>query len=303
MRIATVYRERLQGVLRKTFPLWERLGFHVTPNHFYQPIPDTRTVREEWWRQHSELPGLDMREAAQLEFLDETSTHFKKEYDAFPHERTGVPHQYFLHNDQFGGVDGQVLYSMIRYLKPARIYEIGSGNSTYLSAQAIRKNTEEGGGAAELVAFEPYPNEVLRAGFPGLSRLVMTKIQDVPLAEFDKLGEGDILFIDSSHVLKIGSDVQYEYLEILPRLRKGVVIHIHDIFMPAEYPRKWVMEDRRFWTEQYLLQAFLAFNDHFEVVWGASYMHLRHPDKLTAAFASYDRHVHWPGSFWLQKTK
>ncbi len=303
MRIATIYRERLQGVLRKTFPLWERLGFHVTPNHFYQPIPDLQAVREEWWQQHSELPGIDMREAAQLEFLDEISARFGREYNALPLAPTPVAHQYFLHNGQFGGVDGQVLYSMVRRLKPTRIYEIGSGNSTYLSAQAARQNEQEGARASELVAFEPYPNEVLQAGFPGLSRLVMTKVQDVPLAEFDKLGDGDILFIDSSHVLKLGSDVQYEFLEILPRLRRGVVVHIHDIFLPAEYPRKWVMENRRFWTEQYLLQAFLAFNDGFEVVWAASYMHLRHPDKLTAAFASYDSHAHWPGSFWIRKTK
>jgi hypothetical protein len=117
------------------------------------------------------------------------------------------------------------------------------------------------------------------------------------------LEENDILFIDSSHVLKIGSDVQYEYLEILPRLNKGVIVHIHDIFLPAEYRKEWVLKDHIFWTEQYLLQAFLAFNDNFEILWAGSYMHLKHPDKLEVAFNSYRRNERWPGSFWIKKIR
>jgi hypothetical protein len=190
---------------------------------------------------------------------------------------------------------------MIRHFKPKKIFEIGSGNSTYLAAQAVLKNKEENGKGCELIAFEPYPNDVLRAGFPGLSKLIPTKIQNIALSKFSELKENDILFIDSSHVLKIGGDVQYEYLEILPRLNKGVIVHIHDIFLPAEYPKEWVLKKYRFWTEQYLLQAFLASNSAFEVLWGGSYMHLKHPDKLEAAFASYKREVRWPGSFWMRR--
>jgi len=120
--------------------------------------------------------------------------------------------------------------------------------------------------------------------------------------EFGKLKENDILFIDSSHVLKIGSDVQYEYLDILPRLSKGVIVHVHDIFLPAEYPKEWVLKDYIFWTEQYLLQAFLAFNDSFEVLWAGHYMHLKYPNKLEDAF-SYKRDERLPGSFWMRKIK
>ena len=192
---------------------------------------------------------------------------------------------------------------MIRYLKPRRIFEIGSGNSTYLSAEALLKNAEEGDHECELVAFEPYPNDVLKAGFPGLSKLITAKIQDISLSEFSKLKPSDILFIDSSHVLKIGSDVRYEYLEILPRLNKGVVVHAHDIFLPSEYPREWVLKNHWFWTEQYLLQAFQAFNDSFEVLWAASHMHLKQPEKLETSFSSYDRTKTWPGSFWMKKIK
>jgi hypothetical protein len=192
---------------------------------------------------------------------------------------------------------------MIRRFKPQKIFEIGGGFSTYLSAQALLKNKEAENIESELVTFEPYPSEVLRKGFSNLSRLVTKEIQEIDLSEFRKLKENDILFIDSSHVLKIGSDVQYEYLEILPRLSKGVIVHIHDIFIPSDYPREWVLKGYRFWNEQYLLQCFLAFNDSFEVVWAGSYMHLKHPEKLAAAFQSYNNSVSYPASFWMRKTK
>jgi predicted O-methyltransferase YrrM len=193
---------------------------------------------------------------------------------------------------------------MIRYFKPRRIYEIGSGYSTYLSAQAVRKNVEQDRSyQCELVAIEPYPNEILRGGFLGLCRLIAKQVQDVTLSEFEKLEENDILFIDSSHVLKIASDVQYEYLDILPRLNKGVIVHFHDIFLPKEYPKEWVLQLRIFWTEQYLLQAFLAFNESFEILWAGSYMHFKQAAKLESAFNSYDRNKTLPGSFWMRRTK
>ena len=116
-----------------------------------------------------------------------------------------------------------------------------------------------------------------------------------------QLARNDILFIDSSHVVRIGGDVLYELLEILPQLAVGVVVHLHDIFMPAEYPKNWVLKNKRFWSEQYLLQAFLAFNKDFEVLWGSSYMHLMHPEMLEAAFPSYRRDRWWPASFWIRR--
>lgn len=229
---------------------------------------------------------------------------FKNEYGQFPRNQTGVPYEYYLDNGAFESVDGEILYCIIRRFKPRRIYEIGSGYSTYLSAQAVQQNAREDSGyQCELVAIEPYPNEILKAGFPGLTKLISKEVQDVHLSEFEKLTENDILFIDSSHVLRIGNDVQYEYLDILPRLDKGVIVHAHDIFLPAEYPKQWILRDRRFWTEQYLLQAFLAFNDSFEVLWASSYMHLNYPDKLEEAFSSYRKDQTWPGSFYIRKTR
>lgn len=288
---------RLISHLLNNFSYWQARGVHAVPVHFYQPIPDTRTLNPSLWNQLSDLPGVRLNETRQLQLLETFVSKYKQEYEALPREKTGEPHRYYVNNGGFESVDGEVLYCMIRHLRPRRIFEIGSGNSTYLSAQAVLKN----GGSCDLIAFEPYPNDVLREGFPGLTELVQIKAQDIPVEKFSNLERNDILFIDSSHVLKIGSDVQYLYLEVLPRLRPGVVIHVHDIFLPAEYPRQWVMNQQTFWNEQYLLQAFLAFNDSFEVHWAGSYMHLKHPEKLEATFSSYDRRTRWPGSFWMSK--
>ena len=243
---------------------------------------------------------INLNEERQIEFLSELSAAYKVEYDSFPTHKTDTPWEYYVDNDFFPSVDSEILYCMIRHFKPQRVIEVGSGNTTYLAAQAMRKNREdEANYDGELVAIDPYAIETVMAGFPGLSRLLRVPIQDMPLSEFDRLGKDDILFIDSSHVLSIGSDVQYEFLEIFPRLRTGVIVHLHDIFLPAEYPKDWVLRRHRFWTEQYLLQAFLAFNDSFEVLWASSYMHMTHPDLLKQAFRPYNR---WPGSFWIRKT-
>ena len=289
-------------LIRKTFALWQRIGITVLPNHFYSPVPDIASLRRAW-PEDSSLIGIDMNEAGQEKLLASFRAEYEKEYDAFPRVPTGVPHEYFVGNGSFESVDGEMLYCMIRRFKPRRIFEIGSGNSTLLSGQALVRNAEGGGHMGELAAFEPYPNPVLRAGFPGLARLVAKKIQDVPLEAFDELEENDILFIDSSHALSTGSDVAREYLEIIPRLKKGVIVHVHDIFLPGEYPKAWVLAEHRFWNEQYLLQAFLAFNASFEVLWGGSFMHMRHPDLLSGAFASYDPSANHPGSFWMRRTK
>jgi hypothetical protein len=285
--------------LRRTFGLWERLGIHVTPNHYFQPIPDTRRLSPDLWERTSDLPGIAMNEEAQLTLVRQLAERYGCEW-SFPTAPTEVPWQYHLNNVAFEAVDAEMLYAFVRHFRPRRIIEVGSGYSSYLIAQAVRANGAEGS-PCDYIAIEPYPNTVLRTGIPGLARLLPTEVQQVPVATLTDLREDDLLFIDSSHVLRIGSDVQYEFLEILPRLRKGVLVHLHDVFLPAEYPREWVVRQRRFWNEQYLLQAFLAFNDAFEVVWAGSYMHLRHPDVLEQAFRSYRRERSWPGSFWMRR--
>jgi methyltransferase family protein len=284
-------------VVAKRRLLYKRVGY-------FDSIPDPKLLKDELWQRRSELVGIEMNEVDQLKLVSEiSSSKYKEEYLQLPvrKEQISRPHEYYMQNRFFGGADATVLYYMIRWLKPKRIIEVGSGYSTRLSAQALLRNKEDGH-EGELTAIEPHPDNVLKEGFPGLTRLIPSMVQNVSPSEFMSLEKNDILFIDSSHVLKIGSDVQYEYLEILPRLQTGVIVQSHDIFLPAEYPKEWVLGLDRFWTEQYLLQAFLAFNDRFKVLWASSYMHLRHPAKLKAAFPLYDRATDWPGSLWMQRS-
>jgi hypothetical protein len=292
------------GNLRQSaFRLAEKLGVHILPLHFYSPVPAVDQFDEGLWSRASELPGIDMRESQQLELLATLAQQFREEFGRFPERAApnAPAYTYYTANGAFGGIDAAFLYSLIRHCKPRRIYEVGSGFSTFLAAEAVLKNhNDDPAYQCELVAIEPYPSPALQRGFPGLSRLIPSRIQQLPPQEFAKLCENDILFIDSSHVLKLGSDVQYEFLEILPRLNHGVLVHIHDIFLPFEYPREWAREMNRYWTEQYLLQAFLIHNSAFEVLLAAAYLNARHPDALAASFPSLPSSRGF-GSFWIRK--
>lgn len=293
----------LRALLNSSFAMWEALGVHVMPDHFESPIPNTGRLKPATWSKRSALVGIDVREREQIQLLETFTQAYKPEYECFPRGPTANPQQYYVDNRFFESVDGEVLYCMVRQFKPRRIYEVGCGNSTLLAAQALLHNESDGAPPAQLVAFEPFPNANLKRGFPGLSKLVTSRVEDVEPAVFQELGENDILFLDSSHVVRIGGDVQYEFLEILPNLNPGVIVHVHDIFLPADYPKTLVMRRRRFFSEQYLLQAFLTFNCKFEVLWAASFMHLNHPDLLEAAFDSYNKDARWPGSFWMRRAR
>ena len=304
---------------KRYFPLWESKGYHITPVHFYEPIPDTRELKVDLWEKKSELIGVDLNEDTQLSLLQTFVSQFKEEYDRLPQNKTLIPYHFSFDNETFTLVDAEILYSMIRHFKPRRIIEIGSGATTCLSAQAIMENTKSDNKfECNLTAIEPYPNDTLKKGFPGFTQLIEDKVQNIPLSRFTELEANDILFIDSSHVLALGSDVQYEYLEILPRIKRGVIVHIHDIFFPFDYPMIWMSELWRFFNEQYLLQAFLAFNPCFEVLWSSSYMELKYPDKLESAFSKYKRNMYSykgditipivqgysiPSSLWMRRVK
>lgn len=284
------------------FETWERHGWHLTANHFYSVIPDTRELPDTLFEQESELPGIDMRDGAQLAFLEDAAARFGDELAALPRTQDAAAGGYFVDNGAFESVDAEVLYSHIRSSKPKRVLEIGSGWSTLLSLRALAANRAEGH-EGRLTAIEPYPHAFVRDAVEAdeHAEMIDEQVQGLPLQLFSSLEAGDILFIDSSHVLRIGSDVQYEFLEILPRLQPGVLVHVHDIFLPGEYPRDWVFgAEHRFWNEQYLLHAYLIGNARTEVVWGSSWMHRRHPEALEKAIPSYDRQTRFPGSFWFR---
>jgi hypothetical protein len=157
------------------------------------------------------------------------------------------------------------------------------------------------GGQIRFVCIEPYPRQFLVDGVPGISDLVREKVEDVPLEFFDDLSAGDVLFIDSSHVSKAGSDVNYLFFEVLPRLAPGVVVHIHDIFLPDEYPKVWVIDQGRNWNEQYLVRAFLQFNSAWEVLWAAHFMGTRHTAAVQRVFPRYPS-LGGGGSLWIRRT-
>lgn len=260
-------------------------------------------MRNDLWKKKSDLIGIDINEKYQLDLLSQLSNNFKEEYDSLPISRTENPFQYFLKNKSFNPADGKIYYSMIRHFNPSKIIEIGAGFSTLLAAQAVRKNEEIHKTECELIAIEPYPRNFLKIGFPGFKKLIQKKVQEVPLSFFMNLNENDFLFIDSSHILTIGSDVQYEFLEILPRLRKGVIIHFHDIFLPVEYSKKVILKDHHFFNEQYLLQAFLAFNNSYKILWAGSYLYLKYREKLEKELSLFMGGRKYPKSFWIQKVK
>lgn len=278
----------------RIFPLWERRGFHVTPVHFYEPIPDTQALPETLWERASSLAGVDMNDSVQLRLLRDEFPKYRNEYEQLPSEPTGEPVRFHLNNELFDGVDALTAYCVIRHFQPRLIVEVGSGFSSLLTAEAVAR-----GNKTELICIEPFPRDFLRRGFPGLHSLIEKKVQDVDLEFFSQLQSGDVLFIDSSHTVKIGGDVNYLFLEVLPRLKPGVIVHVHDIFFPFEYRRDWVMEQFRFWNEQYLLQAFLSFNSEFEVLIGTNYLAHYHRKELISTFPTLE--VWGGGSLWMRR--
>jgi len=284
----------LNATFPELFRRWERRGFHVTPVNFYQPIPETRLLPETLWNRLSELHGIDMNDAVQLDLLRNQFPRFRHEYEQIPVEPTGEPGRFHCNNDLFGGADALVAYCMIRHFQPRLIIEVGSGFSSLIAAEAIAKNKN-----SALICIEPFPQDFLRQGFPGLRSLIEKKVEEIDLEFFSQLSCGDILFIDSSHTVKIRGDVNYLFLELLPRLKPGVIVHVHDIFFPFDYPRDWVMDELRFWSEQYLLQAFLSFNSEFEVLIANHYLAHYYLEDFKQTFPHSPS---WSkGSFWMRR--
>jgi SAM-dependent methyltransferase len=293
---------------KRYFDLWESLGFHIIPVHFHQPIPDTKTLSDAIWNRTSKLVGIDLNTTMQFELLNKVFPNFVQECN-FPREQTNSSSEFYLKNGAFLSVDAEVFHCMIRHFQPKRIIEIGSGSTTYLAAKACILNKENNGINTDVIAIDPFPNDNIKRGFRGFTTLIQKPVEQVEINFFSQLEANDILFIDSSHIVGIGGDVNYEFLEIIPRLNTGVIVHVHDIFFPAEYPKKWIFEDRYFWNEQYILQAFLSFNFDFEILWSSSYMHLNYSDRLKAFFPSYTNLREdypnypqvWPSSLWFRR--
>lgn len=298
------------------FRALQGLGINLTPNHFYWPVPDVAELERREWPIYAAPPGCNFRMREQVEL----ARHFAARYVPELHWTSqATVDSYHYHNGYFESCDAEVAYCMVRDWKPRRIIEIGSGYSTRAMAEALRVNLEQDGVAGELITVDPNPERLPQNGLGELVTVVPERVQHLDLGLFEILRADDILFIDSSHVVSIGSDVVREYLQILPRLNPGVLVHVHDIFLPSDYPRESVLERMWFWSEQYLLQAFLAFNPEFEVLWAGSAMQLSHTSTLEQCFPNWansytkmprserrfiptpDGNRVWPSSFWMRR--
>ena len=185
-------------VIKKLFPLFQKVGIHVTPNHYYEPIPDTRKLGKEIWDQETEMRGIDINVDEQLVFLNTICQKYKEEYDSFGLHNPDGNSEYFVYNGWFGEIDGDILYSLIRQYKPKKILEVGGGYSTLLSLYALKKNEKETGIPGSLTTIEPHPDSFLKNKLPSISTHIEKRVQDVEYSVFESLEENDILFIDSS---------------------------------------------------------------------------------------------------------
>jgi len=287
---------RRVGVQR--LPLCKRIllfvGVFPIRNHYYEPLFDSHELKTPLSDERS-LPGLDLNVQEQLHLLAEFR--YGDELLGLTGKKTNELTFHF-DNEAFRSGDAEYLYNLIRMKKPKRIYEIGSGNSTLMAIKATSKNAEETPGYnCDHLCVEPYEMPWLeRSGVT----VVRRRVQDLPVAFFGVLEKGDLLFIDSSHMIRPQGDVLYEYLQLLPTLAPGVLVHVHDIFTPRDYLESWVIDEVKFWNEQYLLEALLTGTKSWKVIGALNYLKNNYYAELKTScpFLTPDRE---PGSFYIEK--
>ena len=271
------------------------------PGHFYSAIPNLDELEKQadvLWPAvvPSEIPGIDLREDEQLATFAKVAK-FARELDVF--EQPTEPWRYYTENVAYGPGDALILHGLLRQIRPKRLIEIGSGHSSAMTLDTVEHFL---GGQTELTFIEPYPElleSLLRPGDRERITVVPSALQQVPLETFTSLQDGDVLFIDSTHVLKTGSDVAWLYGTVLPAINEGVWVHIHDMFYPFEYPKSWVMEGRA-WSEAYIVRAFLAFNHDFEIVLWGDWLARFHWDQIEAELPPMLANP--GGALWLRRT-
>ncbi len=267
------------------------------PGHFYSPLPDLEEVEAEAER----LSRLEVPAAISLN-ADEQFRLLTQILACYPEipwtEKPKRGMRYWFGNEYFGWGDAIVLFGMLRHMSSRRVVEVGSGFS---SAAMLDTNELFCGGRIEFTFIEPFPQrlrQLMNARDVKRVNVIESSVQKVPFSRFETLQANDILFIDSSHVSKIGSDVNYLLFEVLPRLNDGVIVHFHDVLYPFEYPLEWVREGRA-WNEVYLLRAFLQYNQTFEVMLFNSYLGHSFRDYVAAIAPLITKN--FGGSLWLRK--
>jgi hypothetical protein len=274
-----------------------RAGFDLEVRTFYSPIPDLTRIGDEVWNRRSPLPAIDFDLEHQLSYLTGELGGYLGEFRP-PREPSRDRMQFHLDNGLFGAGDAEILYATVRANRPAMILELGAGFSTLVSAAAVRANRSQGH-ESRLISCDPYASPGAASAVDGLAELRPIAAEELDAEVFDGLGRGDILFIDSSHTVKVGGDVVHLLCEVLPRLRAGVLVHVHDIYLPYEYPREWFHHNRWYWAEQYLLQALLCGNSRFEILIAAYALWREEHSRLVAEIPTLDSSAP-PLSLWMR---
>jgi predicted O-methyltransferase YrrM len=279
---------RLVQIARAVPSALRQSGGAYPPGHYYSPVPDIRDLKREsariWPSVPNESPGIEWRDDGQLELC--TTVFARQERMRLAPGPSSDPHKYVMAPEQnwfFWPLDAWILEAMLRHLRPRRMIEIGSGFSSLMTARVNRECLDSG---MRFTTIDPFPSDFLVDGVPGIAELRTERVQDTPPALFNSLDEGDVLFIDTSHTVKTGGDVPWIFNRVVPRLNPGVVVQIHDIFLPHDYPRDWVLGGWG-WNELYLVEAFLSFNAAFEMVFSADWMLHYHREEMLAAFPGY----------------
>jgi hypothetical protein len=273
--------------------LW-RHGIGAQPKGFYSSLVDPADLREVGQPIVMDH-GLRLNADGQRRYLSDVFPKYRTEYAAIPVSRPlnwAASPRFYLGNDAFENVDALSYWGMIRFHQPNRIVEIGSGFSTLLAAEAVRQN-----GVGRVTAIDPFPREFVRRNDLGIE-LVIEPVEDVVPQLILSLNRGDIVFVDSSHVIRQHGDVTWFFLQILPRLRDGVLVHIHDVHFPFDYPLEFIKSRNVYWTEQYMLHAYLMKNYIDEVLFSSRYSSHVYPAETRAAFpttAKVDG-----SSFWMR---
>ncbi|MDR1048701.1 MAG: class I SAM-dependent methyltransferase [Synergistaceae bacterium] len=268
----------------------------VPLEHYYSPIPAMSDIENhDFDFLPSSLPGVDLNDEEQLRLLDRFDS-FYAELPFRSDKTEGL--RYYFENSAYSYSDAIFYYCMLRYLKPRKLIEVGSGFS---SCVALDTNEMFLNKQTAFTFIEPYPalfQSLLSGTRRQNIRLLESKLQNIPIDLFKELQNGDILFIDSTHVSKFGSDVNFVIHQILPALAEGVHIHFHDIFYPFEYPRGWLLEGRA-WNEAYALRAFLEYNSKFKIVLFNTYLEKYYEEELRKRFPLIYKNT--GGSLWLKK--
>ena len=243
------------------------------PGHFYSPICDPPALRRRYRDPRiaappTRLPGIDLRHGAQVALWESWRPLLHDINRLFA---DGVPRRYQLPSSSYDIGDATIYAAMLRYLQPQRLIEVGSGSSSAVALDVIDNFLTS---SPRITFIEPYPaflESLLKQDDRTRVEVIASDVQEVEPAFFDDLELNDLLFINSTHVVKTGSDVVFELFEVLPRLRSGVVVHFHDVFYPFEYPREWVIERNYSWNELYTLRAYLTGNCDWEIMFFNDY--------------------------------